>query len=183
MLDAMITFLRTLNELLTAGIAITAFSLLLYALSFNLRDRVARSFAIILVCVVMVFVGDAIGSACFYHDSTGILAAAAVGGLVFLPAAYLHFSDALLATTGRTFARPAQAGCAPDVPGFIGFPAVPAVGLAGGAAGAGCHPPRTCSAPGSPGFSPASTPWASSWPGSTCCAPTGARSPAPAAGA
>jgi hypothetical protein len=33
----------TINQILTAGIAITAFSLLLYALSFNLRDRVARS--------------------------------------------------------------------------------------------------------------------------------------------
>ena len=56
----LISAFSTLNQLLTAGIAITAFSLLLYALSFNLRDRVARSFAIILVCVVIVFVGDAI---------------------------------------------------------------------------------------------------------------------------
>ena len=55
-------FFRSINELLTVGIAITAFSLLLYALSFNLRDRVARSFALILLCVVFVSVGDAISS-------------------------------------------------------------------------------------------------------------------------
>jgi hypothetical protein len=55
----LISSLRTLNQLLTAGIAITAFSLLLYALSFNLRDRVARSFALILSCVVVVFVSEA----------------------------------------------------------------------------------------------------------------------------
>jgi hypothetical protein len=36
-MDTLITGLRTLNQLLTAGIAITAFSLLLYALTFNYR--------------------------------------------------------------------------------------------------------------------------------------------------
>ena len=60
--SALINTLRILNQLLTAGIAITAFSLLVYALTFNLRDRVARSFALILVCVVVVFTSDAIGS-------------------------------------------------------------------------------------------------------------------------
>ena len=62
MYDIFLGFLRTLNDLLTAGVAITAFSLLLYALSFNLRDRVARSFAAILVCVVIVYIGEALGS-------------------------------------------------------------------------------------------------------------------------
>ena len=101
MYTAVISALLTLNQLLTAGIAITAFSLLLYALTFNLRDRVARSFALILVCVVIVFVGDAIGSA-----NTGSLALdfwlhIQWLGIIFLPSTYLHFSDAILATTGR----------------------------------------------------------------------------------
>ena len=56
MYDFVNAALQILNELLTAGIAITAFSLLLYALSFNLRDQVSRSFAIIMVCIVIVFV-------------------------------------------------------------------------------------------------------------------------------
>ncbi|HSV86491.1 MAG TPA: hypothetical protein VLH85_07940, partial [Levilinea sp.] len=60
--DGLQIFFRTVNEILTAGIAITAFALLLYALTFNLRDRVARSFAIIMLCVVIVFSADAIGS-------------------------------------------------------------------------------------------------------------------------
>jgi hypothetical protein len=93
--------LRTLNQLLTAGIAITAFSLLLYALSFNLRDRVARSFAIILICVVVVFVGDAIGSVAEHPISIELWFKVQWAGLIFLPPSYLHFSDALLATTGR----------------------------------------------------------------------------------
>ena len=52
--DTLLAGIQTLNQILTAGIAITAFSLFLYSLSFNLRDRVARSFAIILLCVVIV---------------------------------------------------------------------------------------------------------------------------------
>ena len=100
MYDVFIAFSRTLNELLTAGIAITAFSLLLYALSFNLRDRVARSFAIILLCVVIVFVADALASVSSAEDLE-LWYRLQWLGIIFLPPAYLHFSDALLATTGR----------------------------------------------------------------------------------
>jgi hypothetical protein len=92
---------QTINELLTAGIAITAFSLLLYAFTFNLRDRVARSFAIILICVVIVFVGDTIGSTLSTPIEMEFWLRLQWVGIVFLPSAYLHFSDALLATTGR----------------------------------------------------------------------------------
>ncbi len=91
----------TINQLLTAGIAITAFSLLLYALSFNLRDRVARSFAIIMMCVVVVFLGEAIASVSESPESIETWLKFQWSGLVFLPPAYLHFSDALLATTGK----------------------------------------------------------------------------------
>ena len=38
--DNLLVGIQTLNQILTAGIAITAFSLFLYSLSFNLRDRV-----------------------------------------------------------------------------------------------------------------------------------------------
>jgi hypothetical protein len=93
--------LKTVNQLLTAGIAITAFSLLLHALTFNLRDRVARSFAIILACVVIGFAGDAIASTVTSaHDLEYWLRLQWIG-IIFLPPAYLHFSDALLATTGQ----------------------------------------------------------------------------------
>ena len=93
--------LQFLNQLLTAGIAITAFSLLLYALTFNLRDRVARSFAIILACVVIVFVGDAISSIASNSGMLEFWLRLEWVGIVYLPAVYLHFSDAILATTGR----------------------------------------------------------------------------------
>ena len=90
----------TLNQILTAGIAITAFSLLLYALSFNLRDRVARSFAVILICIVIIFSTEAIASTVQTEYIADLMRLQWVG-LVFLPAAYLHLSDALLVTAGR----------------------------------------------------------------------------------
>jgi len=62
--EGFINLVRTINDLLTAGIAITAFSILLYALTFNLKDRVARSFAMILVCVVIVFTAESLGGDC-----------------------------------------------------------------------------------------------------------------------
>lgn len=97
----LITILQTINQLLTAGIAITAFSLLLYALSFNLKDKVARSFAFIMGCVVVVFVAEAVASV--VNSRQGIEAWSRIQwiGLVFLPTAYLQISDAILATTGR----------------------------------------------------------------------------------
>jgi hypothetical protein len=93
--------IRTINDILTAGIAITAFSLFLYALSFNLRDRVARSFAIILFCVVVVFTSEALESSAASPDMIALFLRLEWLGIIFLPPAYLHLSDAILVTTGR----------------------------------------------------------------------------------
>lgn len=101
MFEFFIEALQFLNQLVTAGIAITGFSLLLYALTFNLRDRVARSFALILVCMVIVYVGDAISSIAGSNQTVELWLRLEWIGIAFIPACYLHFSDALLATTGR----------------------------------------------------------------------------------
>ena len=93
--------IQVLNRILTAGIAITAFSLFLYSLSFNLRDRVARSFAIILLCVVVVFTTEALQDKSVSDWGMDLLLRLQWLGIVYLPAAYLHLSDALLVTAGR----------------------------------------------------------------------------------
>jgi hypothetical protein len=92
--------MRVLNEILTAGIAITAFSLLFYALTFNLRNRVARSFAAIMLCVVIVFAAEAMLNQNVPDWGLELSLQVQWFGIVFLPAAYLHFSDALLVTAG-----------------------------------------------------------------------------------
>ncbi len=100
-LESILGGIKTLNQILTAGIAITAFSLFLYSLSFNLRDRVARSFAIILSCVVIVFASEALQDKTLTGEAVDLLLRLQWFGIVFLPAAYLHLSDAVLVTAGR----------------------------------------------------------------------------------
>ena len=99
--DGMIFFLETVNQILTAGVAITAFSLLLYALTFNLRNRVARAFALMMVCVVIVFTAEAIGSVAATVEQVEFWLRLQWVGIILLPAIYLHFSDILLAITGK----------------------------------------------------------------------------------
>ena len=100
-MDGLLAGLQTINNILTAGIAITAFSLFLYALSFNLRDRVARSFAIILLCVVVVFTTEALQNNSLPDWGIELLLHLQWIGIIFLPPSYLHLSDALLVTAGR----------------------------------------------------------------------------------
>ncbi len=99
--ENLLTGMRTLNQILTAGIAITAFSLLLYAFTFNLKDRVARSFAIILIAVVVIFTSDAIQSSVESLEIADLFLRLQWIGIIFLPPAYLHLSDAVLVTAGR----------------------------------------------------------------------------------
>jgi hypothetical protein len=100
-IEGLLAGLKTINDILTAGIAITAFSLFLYALSFNLRDRVARSFAIILLCVVVIFTTEALQNKSVPIWGIELLLRMQWIGIIFLPPSYLHLSDALLVTAGR----------------------------------------------------------------------------------
>ncbi len=93
--------IRTISEILAAGIAITAFALLLYSLTFNQKDRIARSFTLILICVVAVFTADAFSSTAANSDNITFWLKIQWIGILYLPPTYLHFSDAILATTGK----------------------------------------------------------------------------------
>ena len=99
--DNLLAGIKTVNQILTAGISITAFSLLIYALSFNLKDRVARSFATIMLSVVVIFTCEAIQSTLTDNSLVELFLRLQWLGLVFLPASYLHLSDALLVTAGK----------------------------------------------------------------------------------
>ena len=88
------------NQIITAGIVISAFSLLLYALTFNLRERVARTFAILLSWVTMVYFCDAVVSTLSEVGQIELWLRLQWIGIAFIPVSYLQFSDALLATTG-----------------------------------------------------------------------------------
>ena len=97
----MVAPLLILNQILTAGNTITAFSLLLYALTFNLRERVARSLAVLLACVAIAYFGDVLVATSAVVPETEIWLRLQWVGIAFVPAAYVQLSDALLSATGR----------------------------------------------------------------------------------
>ena len=93
--------LRSMNQIFEAGIAITAFSLFIRSLSFRLIDRVSRAFVIVLACIMVIFSGEAINGALRGTEAVSFWLNFQWVGIIFLPAAFQHFSDALLETTGR----------------------------------------------------------------------------------
>jgi RsiW-degrading membrane proteinase PrsW (M82 family) len=99
--DGVMAVVKTISQILTAGLAITSFSLLLFGLSFNLRDRVARVFALVMVCMVVVFTAEAMGSTSVEEQGISIWLHIQWVGIILLPAIYLHFSDAILTITGK----------------------------------------------------------------------------------
>ncbi|MRS03761.1 hypothetical protein EG832_11160, partial [bacterium] len=100
LVDGLVSIVRTISQILTAGIAIAAFSLLLYGLSFNLRDRVARSFAWIMFCLVIIFSTESFTATTTTPQTINMWLRIQWVGIILLPPSYLDFSDALLATTG-----------------------------------------------------------------------------------
>jgi hypothetical protein len=100
-MDALlVSFLDLTNETLATAIAVVAASILLYNLTRNLRDRIARTSAIVLGCVTMTYLCDT-----FLSLNPGVGTYSSVlrlqwVGIAFIPAAMFHLSDSLLATTG-----------------------------------------------------------------------------------
>ena len=91
--------LALINLILSAAIVITSFSLLAYILVYNLRSSVARAFSALLACVLIVYFGDLILFMATQPASAERWLRFQWVGIAFVPAAYLHFSDALLRTT------------------------------------------------------------------------------------
>lgn len=100
-IDRLVDWLAAANQILTVGTGITAFSLLLYSLTFNLKDRVARSFSLMLAFITLIYFGDAVVTTTTSPPVAEPWLRFQWAGIAFVPAAYLQFSDALLATTGQ----------------------------------------------------------------------------------
>jgi hypothetical protein len=100
-MDLLNDLLRVLNEILVAGNAITAMALLLYALTFNLRDRVSRTFALVMGCVAVISLTDVLAATALGPGEVEAWLRVQWLGIAFIPATYMHFADALLEATGR----------------------------------------------------------------------------------
>ena len=92
--------LKLLNETLASAIVVIAASMLLYNLSRNLNDRVARTSAVVLGCLTIVYICDVFVSLGPGLDAYTATLRLQWIGIAFMPVGMLHLSDALLATTG-----------------------------------------------------------------------------------
>jgi hypothetical protein len=101
MYDFLVSTLSLGNMILSSAIVITSFSLFLYLAANNFRNSVARSFSALLAFLTIIYIGDV-----FLQRVSGESFADAVIwlkfkwiGIAFVPATYMHFSDALLRST------------------------------------------------------------------------------------
>ena len=93
--------LSVLNQFVVVAVVITAVSMLLYTLTFNLQDRVAQAMNVLLACVTLIYLGDVVASVATQNDMARVWLYCQWIGISIVPAGYLHFSDALLAKTGK----------------------------------------------------------------------------------
>jgi len=92
--------LELINVALTSGIVIVSCALVLYLILYNPHNNVARAFVTLLGCVLIAYFVDLavfgvedLGPAVLWLHIQWV-------GIAFTPAAYLSFSNAVLATTG-----------------------------------------------------------------------------------
>jgi len=93
------------NLVLSSAIVILAFAELIYMVTHNLRSDVARGFCALLACVLIAYGGDIIVPRVTVAGATNGWLRAQWLGIAFVPAAYLHFTDALLRTTNARSRR------------------------------------------------------------------------------
>lgn len=92
--------LLRVNYWLASVVLIVAFSLLAYIVFHNARSDIARAFCILLAGVVVVYAGDVLIGQASRTETKLFLLRAQWLGIAFVPAAYLHLSDALLTFSG-----------------------------------------------------------------------------------
>ena len=97
--DIALSLLKLANRILSSAILITAFSMCIYILRHNLRSAVGRAYSILLASVMVVYLGDVTILAVASPSSMRTWLRFQWVGIAFVPAVYLHLSDALLNVT------------------------------------------------------------------------------------
>ena len=99
------SILTSLNVLASSILAILAFSLLAYTLTYNFRNTVARRYALVLLCVMVVYSCDVALDRVATAESAARWLRLQWLGIAGMPAAAYLFSVAVLATTNYRIGR------------------------------------------------------------------------------
>ena len=103
--------LRALSEVLTAAVAMTAFSVLLFSLQFlRRRQKLAAALVPVLVCVTVIYSADALETMAMGAAAKLMWQLIHWTGFVILPAAALFFSLVILELTGREIGKAVTVG-------------------------------------------------------------------------
>jgi hypothetical protein len=97
----LVTVLNFGNLVLASANVIIGFSLLVYVLTHNMRSSVARAFCALSAFITIIYLVDVSMTEVQSLVSANIWLRVQWLGIAFIPAAYMHFSDALLRTTGE----------------------------------------------------------------------------------
>jgi hypothetical protein len=89
------------NQVLSATVVLTSFSLLIYLITHNFRSAVSRAFCALLAFVLIVYAVDVVLYEVTSPFATSRWLRIQWIGIALVPAAYLQFSDALLRTTHK----------------------------------------------------------------------------------
>ncbi len=88
-------FLSRVNDVLAAGVAATAFALMLYLSFYNRESRVARAFSGLLACVITVYVVDLLPPNQAGSEAARLLLRLQWLGIAFTPPFYLEFARSI----------------------------------------------------------------------------------------
>jgi hypothetical protein len=100
MSDELTKLLALVNDIVQAAIVIFGVAVFLYNLRHSIRDRVTRAFNSLLFFVVIVFFSELLVTRAAVEVSAEMWVRLGWIGIVMVPAAQFHLSDALLVTTG-----------------------------------------------------------------------------------
>ncbi|MHB1318228.1 MAG: histidine kinase N-terminal 7TM domain-containing protein, partial [Anaerolineae bacterium] len=90
------------NLLLASTNVIIGFSLFVYVLTHNRKSSAAQAFCALVAFVTLAYVVEITMPGVATLDAAYLWLRVQWAGIILVPAAYLHFSDALLRSTGST---------------------------------------------------------------------------------
>ena len=101
--------LRALSEVLTAAVAMAAFSVFLFSLQFVRRkQKLAFTLVPLLLCVALIYSADALETIAEGYNAKLMWQLVHWTGFVILPSVSLYFASVLLELTGKALSRPVR---------------------------------------------------------------------------